>query len=107
MDSHQVLVKEANRYRTNFTTKWGTYSYSEMPFGLKNVGATFQKEMEMAFKNMIERFVSVYLDDIMLYSKDVAEHFVHLRKVFMRCREYGVSLNPRKCVFSTNKGKLL
>ena len=49
----------------------------------------------------------VYLDDIIVYSRDVAEHFGHLRQVYIRYREYGVSLNPRKCVFATNKGKLL
>ena len=78
-----------------------------MSFGLTNVGATFQKEMEMAFKNMIERFVLVYLDDITVYSKNVAYHFGHLKQVFIRCREYGVSLKPIKYVFATNQGKLL
>ena len=72
-----------------------------------NTGATFQKVMEMAFKNMIERFVLVYLEDIIVYSKDVEEYFGHLKQVFIRCREYGVSLNPNKCVFTTNQGKLL
>ncbi len=52
---NQVLVKEVDRYKTAFTTKWGTYAYSKMPFGLKNAGVTFQKAMEMAFKNMIEK----------------------------------------------------
>ena len=66
---NQVLVKEANRYKTTFTTKWGTYAYSKMPFGLTNEGGTFEKAMEMAFKNMIEKFVLVYLDDITVYSK--------------------------------------
>lgn len=61
----------------------------------------------MAFKNMIEKFVLVYLDDIIVYSKSVIDHFDHLRQVFLRCREYGVSLNPSKCVFPTNQGKLL
>lgn len=56
---NQVLVKEANRYKSTFTTRWGTYAYSKMPFGLTNVGATFQKEMEMGFNNMIEKFVLV------------------------------------------------
>ena len=73
-----------------------------MPFGLTNVGATFQKLMEMAFKSMLEKFVLVYLDDIIVYSKNMAYHFGHLRKVFIKCREYGVSVNPSKCVFSTN-----
>ena len=104
---NQVLVQESNRYKTAFTTKWGNYSYGKMPFGLTNAGATFQKAMEMAFGSMMERFVLVYLDDITVYSKIAADHFDHLRRVFIKCREFGVSLNPAKCVFATNKGRLL
>ena len=63
--------------------------------------------MEMAFKPMLEKFVLVYLDEIKMYSKNVVDHFGHLRQVFIKCREFGVSLNPRKCVFTTNKGKIL
>jgi hypothetical protein len=74
-----VLVKESDRYKTTFTKKWGTYAYNKMPFGLKNASATFQKAMDMAFKKMIERFVLVYLDDITVYSKNVEDHFGHLR----------------------------
>ena len=61
----------------------------------------------MAFKRLIDQFVLVYLDDTTMYSKDVDDHFDHLRQVFIRCREFGVSLNPSKCVFDTNQGKLL
>lgn len=104
---NQVLVKESDRYKTSFTTKWGTYSYCKMPFGLTNAGTTFQKAMEMAFKKLIDKFVLVYLDDIIVYSKNVEDHFNHLRQVFLRCREFGVSLNPAKCVFATSQGKLL
>ena len=78
-----------------------------MPFGLTNAGATFQKAMEMAFKKFIHKFVLVYLDEITVYSKDVEDHFDHLSQVFLRCREFGVSLNPAKCVFATSQGKLL
>ena len=78
-----------------------------MPFGLKNAGATFQKAMEVAFKRLIDKFVLVYLDDITVYSKNVKDHLDHLRQVFLRCREFGVSLNPFKCVFATSQGKLL
>jgi hypothetical protein len=76
---NQVLVKESDRYKTTFTTKWGTYAYFKMPFELTNAGATFQKAMEMAFKKMIDKFVLVYLDDIIVYSKNVEDHFDHLR----------------------------
>ena len=51
---NQVLLKESDRYKTAFTTKWGTYAYCKMPFGLANAGVTFQKEMEMAFKGVLE-----------------------------------------------------
>ena len=63
--------------------------------------------MEMAFKSILEKFVLVYLDDIIVYSKNVADHFGYLRQVFIKCREFSMSLNPRKCVFATNRGKLL
>ncbi|MDF3686197.1 reverse transcriptase family protein [Enterobacter hormaechei] len=70
---NQVLVKESDRYKTTFTTKWGTYAYCKMPFGLTNAGATFQKAMEVAFKKLIDKFVLVYLDDITVYSKNVED----------------------------------
>ena len=76
---NQVLVKESDRYKTTFTTKWVTYAYCKMPFGLTNAGATFQKAMEMAFKKLIHRFFLVYLDDIIVYPKNVEDHFDHLR----------------------------
>ena len=52
----KVLVKQTNRYKNTFITKWGTYAYSKMSFGLINASTTFQKVMEMDFKNMIEFF---------------------------------------------------
>ena len=78
-----------------------------MSFGLTNMGATFQKVMEKAFKSMLERFVLIYMDDITIYSKCVADNLDHLKKVFIKSREYDVSLNPKKCVFATDQGKLL
>lgn len=61
----------------------------------------------MAFKGVLAEFVLVYLDDITIYSKHVADHFVHLEHIFKKCREYGVSLNPNKFVFATDQEKLL
>ena len=78
-----------------------------MPFGLTNIGPTFQEVMEMSFKDVLDNFVLFYLGDITIFSKCAIDHFDQLRKVFVRCREYGVSLNPMKCVFETKHGKLL
>ena len=63
------------------------------------------KLMEMAFKPMLEKFVLIYLDDIIV--KNAADYFGHLRQVFIKCRKFGVPLNLSKCVFDTNRGKLL
>eukprot|EP00253_Pinus_taeda_P004841 PITA_04841 len=78
-----------------------------MPFGLKNAGATFQRAMDIAFAKEIHDFLVVYLDDLTPFSKSDQEHLKHLRKIFMTCRKYGISLNPKKSLFSLEEGKLL
>ena len=61
---NQVLVAKEDRLKTTFWTKWGTYAYDKMPFGLINVGSTFQRTMDIAFRGLINKFVVVYLDDV-------------------------------------------
>jgi hypothetical protein len=78
-----------------------------MPFGLINIGATFQMAMDMAFRGLINRCVVVYLYDVAVYSKDREEHIQHLTQIFERCRKYGISLNPKKTIFGVKEGKLL
>ena len=78
-----------------------------MLFGLINVGATFQRDMDIAFHVLIGRSVVVYLDDVIIFSKKREEHAFHMRQIFKRCRKYGISLNPKKCVFAVIEGKLL
>ena len=78
-----------------------------MPFGIINVGATFQRVMDIAFSNLFGHGVVVYLDDVTFFSKKREEHIFHLRQIFDRCRKYGISLNLKKCVFAVLEGKLL
>ena len=78
-----------------------------MPFGLIKVGETFQRAMDVAFKDYIDKFMVVYQDDLTAYSKKVEDHCKHLEKIFLKAFEYGVSLNPRKCIFGVTEGKLL
>ena len=78
-----------------------------MPFGFKNVGATFQRAMDIAFSKEIHDFLVVYLDDLTPFSKYDQEHLKHLRQVFLTCRKYGISLNPKKYLFGLEEGKLL
>ena len=70
-----------------------------MHFGLMNAGATFQGAMDITFSKEIGHFIVIYLDDIIVYSKIDEEHLKHLRKVFEKCRSFGLSLNPKKKIF--------
>jgi hypothetical protein len=96
---NQVLVVKEYREKTTFITPWETYAYDRMPFGLKNVRATFQRAMDHAFSGLIGKFMEDYQDDSTVQSKKREDHIHHLRKVFEICRLYGVSLNPKKCLF--------
>ena len=81
--------------------------YAKMPFGLMNAGDTFQRAMDLDFVGLKDKFVLIYLDGLTVYSHSHHDHLQHLRKVFLKCRRYGISLNPKKSQFALNEGKLL
>src|SRR5712692_9004232 len=96
-----------DKENTTFTTPWGTFMYDKMPFGLMNVGSTFQRAMDIAFVGEKEKFVVIYLDDITVFSLSDEEHLNHLKQNLLKCRKYGLSLNPKKSHFDVQEGKLL
>ena len=104
---NQVTVHPDDQEKTAFTTPWGTFMFAKMPFGLMNVGATFQREMSIAFSEENDRFAIIYLDDITMFSQSDLDHLQHLKWVFLKCRKFGISLNPKKSHFAMEKGKLL
>jgi hypothetical protein len=104
---NQIKVKRTDKYKTTFTTRWGTFDYERMPFGLFNEGATFQRAMKIAFDDLIGKIIQIYLDDLTVYSKNRLDHFGHLRKFLMRFINFGISLNPSKSIFSVTKDKIL
>ena len=67
----------------------------------------FLHDMDIAFADERDRFVVIYMDDIILYSRFERDHIKHLEKIFFKCRKYGISLNPRKSNFALEEGKLL
>ena len=71
-----------------------------MPFGLSNVGATFQRDMDYAFRSLIGRIIEIYQDDLTMFSRVGKSHIGHLKQVFERCKEFGISLNLAKSVFA-------
>jgi hypothetical protein len=104
---NQISVHPDDREKTAFTTPWGTFMYAKIPFGIMNVGATFQRAMDIAFVGEKDKFVLIYLDDLTVFSHSHKEHLQHLRKTFLKCRRYGISLNPKKSQFALKEGKLL
>ena len=81
--------------------------YTRIPFGLTNVGATFQRAMDIAFMGQVNKYVVIYLDDITVFSKSDQKHLKHLMKVFDRCKKFGISLNPKNSLFAVKEGKML
>lgn len=101
------MVSQEDREKIALATPWGTFMYSRMPFGLTNVGATFQHAMDLEFVGKTKKFVVIYLDDLTFFSNSDENHLKHLRKVFDRCRKFGISLNPKKSLFALQEGKLV
>jgi hypothetical protein len=85
----------------------GHFMYVKMPFGLMNAGATFHRAMDIAFVEESGKFIFIYLDDVTVFSQSDDEHLRNLKRLFEKCRRFGISLNPKKCLFGLEEGKLL
>ena len=103
----QILMAPEDMEKTSFITEWGTYCYRVMPFGLKNVGATYQRAVTTLFHDMMHRDVEVYVDDMIVKSRGRLDHLSALEKFFERIRQFKLRLNPKKCTFGVTSGKLL
>ena len=78
-----------------------------MPFGLKNVGAAYQKAMNVIFHDMLGYHMEVYIEYIVVKSNKTSEHVDHLRKSFKRMRHHQLKFNPLKCAFGVHDGNFL
>jgi hypothetical protein len=104
---NQIYVLLEDRENTTFTTPHITFMYDKIPFGLMNRGETFQRAIDTTFIGEREKIVVIYLYEITVLSRSDKEQFFHLRKVFLKCGRFGLSLNPKKSLFSMKVGKLL
>jgi RNase H-like domain found in reverse transcriptase/Reverse transcriptase (RNA-dependent DNA polymerase)/Integrase zinc binding domain/Integrase core domain/Chromo (CHRromatin Organisation MOdifier) domain len=94
-----VRIAEGEEWKTAFRTRYGLYEYKVMPFGLTNAPATFQNLMNDILRDYLDVFVIVYLDDILIYSRSMAEHKHHVRLVLERLRDNNLFANADKCAF--------
>jgi transposase InsO family protein len=99
MGYHQIEVAEQDRAKTAFSTKEGHWEYKRLPFGLKTAPATFQRMMNVVLSGLTGSRCFVFLDDIVVYARSLAEHDSKLREVFDRLRENNLKLKPEKCEF--------
>jgi len=104
---NQIVFHENDKEKTVITTPWGTFMYEKMPFGLMNADETFQRVMDITFVGDKDKFVVIYLDDLIVFSNFDIEHLVHLRQTIEKCRKFVLSLNPKKSHFAMKEGKLL
>jgi hypothetical protein len=96
---HQLKIRECDIPKTAFVSRYGLYEYTVMPFGLTNAPAYFMYPMNKVFMEYLNKFVMVFIDDILVYSRSEEEHEGHLRLVLQKLREHRLYAKLSKCEF--------
>ena len=104
---NQIRMAEEDQEKTSLITSQGLYCFKVMPFGLKNAGATYQRLVNKMFNKQIDKNMEVYVDDMLVKSKEELTHLDDLKETFTTLKPYKMKLNPAKCVFGVALGKFL
>lgn len=104
---HQIRIKKEDEGKTGFVTSFGTFCFVRMPEGLKNTGQTFSRMNAIILAKQLHRNILAYVDDIVIKSDQRADHVRDLAETFINLRAANLKLNPEKCVFGVQRGKVL
>ncbi|XP_075655153.1 uncharacterized protein LOC142625361 [Castanea sativa] len=104
---HQIALAAKDQEKTTFLTPDTNYHYNVMPFSLKNAGAIYQRMMAIMFRDKIGRTVEVYIDDMVIKSKQEGQHIDNLKEVFKILRRHRLRLNTDKCAFGVGSCKFM
>jgi hypothetical protein len=100
---HQIKIRPSDIPKTAFSTRYGLYEFTVMSFGLTNAPAYFMNLMNNVFMEYLDRFVVVFIDDILIYSKNESDHEQHLRLVLQKLRDNQLYAKFSKCEFWIDK----
>jgi hypothetical protein len=99
----QLKIREHDIPKIAFVTRYGSYEYTVMPFGLTNAPSYFMNMMNKVFMEFLDKFVIVFIDDILIYSKSNEEHEAHLRAILEKLQEHELYAKFSKCEFWLNE----
>lgn len=103
----QIKMDEASKEKTAFVTKYGLYQWKVMPFGLSTAPATFVKLIDLVLNELRYKSVIMYIDDLVIFSRSVEEHLIHLEQVFERLKKANLQLKQTKCRFAQKEIQFL
>ena len=100
---HLVRIKRGDEWKTAFRSKFGSFEYNVIPFGLSNAPSAFQFFMNDIFSDLLGVTVLIYLDDILIFSDNQDDHAQHVKEVLQRLRDHNLTINPTKCSFDLSE----
>jgi hypothetical protein len=104
---HRIRIDPESEEYTTFRIRYGSYKYKVLPFGLCNRPATYQRYINDVLLDYLDDFYMAYLDNILIYLENLAQHELHIKSVLARLRKAGLQVDIKKCEFNVTRTRYL